>query len=216
MYGLFNIRFFVVSFHLNGFFNCDRLNYLYNIYEWALIWLYVQKPQNTTSKSCQFSSNITVIHKLFWCILFEFTRNISLINFKTRFGRSIAHPTKPEWINIFFPLNISALIHEHILLDHNLSVFEVHWIFTTKTCWLSHEALKHSLNAAWWGEGRLSGDGLPFHTSNFCHTVPYHLFLVIRLTPLLVTSFCILLWFSWVCSVHALLSLLPLWLSFGS
>lgn len=140
------MRFFVVSFHLNGFFNCGRLNYLYNIYKWALIWLYVQKPQNTTSKPRQFSSNITVIYCLFWCILFEFTRNISLINFKTRFGRRIAHPTKPEWINVFSPLNISALICDHILLNHNLAGFEVHWIFTTKTCWLSHEAPKHSLS----------------------------------------------------------------------
>lgn len=207
---------FCCFFHLNGFFNCDRLNYLYNIYKWALIWLYVQKPQNTTSKPRQFSSNIAVIYCLFWdCILFEFTRNISPINFKTRFGRRIAHPTKPEWVNVFSPY--LPWFCDHILLNHNLSGFEVHWIFTTETCWLSREAPQtFPLSAAWWGEARLSGDGFHFIRQSSATLCPTACSRVTRLTPLLVTSFCTCLWFSWVCSVHALLILLPPWLSFGS
>ena len=61
------------------------------------------------------------------------------------------------------------------------------------------------------GEGRLSGNGLLSHRSNFCHTEPNHLFLcVVRLSSLLVTSFYIILWFSWAvvftpCSSHFLL-----------
>lgn len=77
----------------------------------------------------------------------------------------------------------------------------------------NHEALKHSLSMQHDGgrEGRLSGNGLLSHGSNFCHTEPYHLFLcVVRLSSLLVTSFYIILWFSWAvvftpCSSHFLL-----------
>ena len=77
-----------------------------------------------------------------------------------------------------------------------------------------------TLNAAWVGGGGRGCEakfgGLLFHVSNFCHTEPYHLFLcVIRLRSLFVTSFYIILWFSWaVVFAHTPLvtSLTQLWL----
>ena len=64
--------------------------------------------------------------------------------------------------------------------------------------------------------GRLSVDGLLFLVSNFCHTEPYHLFLCVTgLRSLLVTSFYIILWFSWAVvftRAPLITSLIQLWL----
>lgn len=95
---------------------------IYTTFKNGHLFDYIFKSHKTPHQShASLASNITVKYWLFSCIIFEFKRNISLINFKTIFGSSIPNPTKPECLNkhLFKPLNISALICKHTLLSHN-------------------------------------------------------------------------------------------------
>lgn len=184
--GLFNIRLFF--FPLNGFFNCDRLRYIYTTFVSTQLFGCIFKSHKMRHQSHpSLTINISGTCWLFCCILCSKEIFLQLILKQGLVGAS--HTLKrPECLNKpFFFLNICFHSWPHALYLNHIHLFTKFIEFLPLKSMLAKpgDLQIFTVKVTWWLERRLI-----CKTSNFCHTLLYILpFCVIRLISMLYHKF---------------------------